>query len=65
MQKALIILGAILILLGVILPYLNNLGFGRLPGDIIVKKNNFNLYFPVTSAIIFSIVVSIVLKLFK
>ena len=65
MQKALIILGAILILLGLILPYLNNLGFGRLPGDIIIKKNNFNLYFPVTSAIIFSIVVSIVLKLFK
>tara|TARA_B100000927_G_scaffold278592_1_gene261401 strand:+ start:697 stop:894 length:198 start_codon:yes stop_codon:yes gene_type:complete len=65
MQKALIILGAILILLGLILPYLNNLGFGRLPGDIIIKKNNFNLYFPVTSAIIFSIVVSIILKLFK
>jgi len=65
MQKALIILGALLILLGVILPYLNNLGFGRLPGDIIIKKNNFNLYFPVTSAIILSIVVSIILKLFK
>tara|TARA_B100000900_G_scaffold297870_1_gene256400 strand:- start:184 stop:381 length:198 start_codon:yes stop_codon:yes gene_type:complete len=65
MQKVLIILGAILIVLGLILPYLNNLGIGRLPGDIIIKKNNFNLYFPVTSAIIFSIVVSIVLKLFK
>tara|TARA_Y100000768_G_scaffold386530_1_gene375152 strand:+ start:3631 stop:3828 length:198 start_codon:yes stop_codon:yes gene_type:complete len=65
MQKVLIILGAILIVLGLILPYLNNLGIGRLPGDIIIKKNNFNLYFPVTSAIIFSIVVSIILKLFK
>ena len=65
MSKALIILGALLILLGIILPYLNNIGFGRLPGDIIIKKNNFNLYFPVTSAIIFSIVVTIILKLFK
>ncbi len=65
MQKVLIILGAILILLGVVLPYLNNLGFGRLPGDIIIKKNNFNLYFPVTSALIFSIVVSIIIRLFK
>ena len=65
MSKVLITLGAILILLGIILPYLNNIGFGRLPGDIIIKKNNFNLYFPVTSAIIFSIVVSIILKLFK
>jgi len=65
MSKVLIILGTLLILLGILLPYLNNIGFGRLPGDIIIKKNNFNLYFPVTSAIIFSIVVSIILKLFK
>tara|TARA_B100000900_G_C20281893_1_gene594435 strand:+ start:504 stop:701 length:198 start_codon:yes stop_codon:yes gene_type:complete len=65
MSKALIILGALLILLGIILPYLNNIGFGRLPGDIVLKKNNFNLYFPVTSAIILSIVVTIILKLFK
>ena len=65
MSKALIVLGALLILLGILLPYLNNIGFGRLPGDIIIKKNNFNLYFPVTSAIIFSIVLTIILKLFK
>ena len=65
MSKALIILGALLILLGIILPYLINIGFGRLPGDIVLKKNNFNLYFPVTSAIILSIVVTIILKLFK
>jgi len=65
MSKVLIILGALLILLGILLPYLNNIGFGRLPGDIIIKKNNFNLYFPVTSAIIFSIVLTIILKLFK
>tara|TARA_Y100000768_G_C23989113_1_gene690913 strand:- start:3963 stop:4160 length:198 start_codon:yes stop_codon:yes gene_type:complete len=65
MSKALIILGAILIILGIILPYVQNLGFGRLPGDIIIKKNNYNLYFPVTSAIILSILVSIILKIFK
>ena len=65
MSKALIVLGALLILLGILLPYLNNIGFGRLPGDIIIKKDNFNLYFPVTSAIIFSIVLTIILKLFK
>ncbi len=65
MSKVLIILGALLILLGIMLPYLNSIGFGRLPGDIILKKNNFNVYFPVTSAIIFSIVVTIILKLFK
>ena len=56
MSKVLIILGAILILIGLIYPYLNSLGIGRLPGDIVIKKENFNLYFPVTSAIIISTV---------
>ena len=65
MSKVLIILGAILILIGLIYPYLQNLGIGRLPGDIIIKKDNFNLYFPVTSAIIISIVLSVFFRLFR
>ena len=65
MSKVLIILGAILILIGLIYPYFQNLGIGRLPGDIVIKKENFNLYFPLTSAIIISIVVSIIFRLFR
>ena len=65
MSKVLIILGAILILIGLIYPYLQSLGIGRLPGDIVVKKENFNLYFPVTSAIIISILLTIIFRLFK
>ena len=65
MSKVLIILGAILILIGLIYPYLNSLGIGRLPGDIVIKKDNFNLYFPVTSAIIISILLTIIFRLFK
>jgi hypothetical protein len=65
MSKVLIILGAILILIGLIYPYLQSLGIGRLPGDIVVKKDNFNLYFPVTSAIIISILLTIIFRLFK
>jgi hypothetical protein len=65
MSKVLIILGAILILIGLIYPYLTNLGIGRLPGDIVIKKENFNLYFPLTSAIIISIVLSIIFRLFR
>ena len=65
MSKVLIILGAILILIGLIYPYFQNLGIGRLPGDIIIKKDNFNLYFPVTSAIIISILLTIIFRLFK
>jgi hypothetical protein len=65
MSKVLIILGTILILIGLIYPYLINLGIGRLPGDIVIKKENFNLYFPLTSAIIISIVLSIIFRLFR
>ena len=65
MSKVLIILGAILILIGLIYPYLTSLGIGRLPGDIVIKKENFNLYFPLTSAIIISIVLSIIFRLFR
>jgi hypothetical protein len=65
MSKVLIILGTILILIGLIYPYLINLGIGRLPGDIVIKKENFNLYFPLTSAIIISIILSIIFRLFR
>jgi membrane protein implicated in regulation of membrane protease activity len=65
MSKVLIILGAVLILIGLIYPYLHSLGLGRLPGDIVIKKENFNLYFPVTSAIIISIVLSVFFRLFR
>ena len=65
MSKILITLGVIFLLLGILYPYLVSLGLGRLPGDIIIKKNNFNLYFPITSAIIISILISIIIKIFR
>ena len=65
MSKILITLGVIFLLLGILYPYLASLGLGRLPGDIVIKKNNFNLYFPITSAIIISILISIIMKIFR
>ena len=65
MSKIFITLGVIFILIGLSYPYLSNLGLGRLPGDIVVKKENFNIYFPITSAIIVSIVISILIKIFR
>ena len=65
MSKILITLGVIFLLLGILYPYLISLGLGRLPGDIVIKKNNFNLYFPITSAIIISILISIIMKIFR
>ncbi len=64
MAKFFLILGIIFILVGLLYPYLSNLGLGRLPGDIIIERKNFNFYFPITTSIILSIVISILLKVF-
>ena len=64
MAKFFLILGAVFIFIGLTYPYLSNLGLGRLPGDIIIEKKNFNFYFPITTSIILSIILSIIFKIF-
>tara|TARA_B100000242_G_C42698580_1_gene326863 strand:+ start:52 stop:255 length:204 start_codon:yes stop_codon:yes gene_type:complete len=64
-QKALIIIGVLFILLGLLYPFLKDIGLGRLPGDIVIKKENTSFYFPIVSCIVVSVVVSLVLIFFK
>jgi hypothetical protein len=61
----LIVLGALLILVGVAWPWLAKLGLGRLPGDIYVEREGFSFYFPITTGILVSIVLSVLLWLFR
>lgn len=65
MQRIFIIIAIISLLLALLWPLLSKLGLGRLPGDIIIEKNNFKFYFPITTAIIFSLVISFLLWLFR
>ena len=65
MSRALIIIGIVLVVVGVLWPWLQKSGLGRLPGDIVVEQENFRLYIPITSAIIVSVVLSILLWLFR
>jgi hypothetical protein len=65
MQRVLITLGIILLVLGLTWPWLQKLGLFRLPGDIIIERENFRFYFPITSMIILSLVFSLLLWLFK
>ena len=55
MTKIFILIGVIFILIGLLYPYLSTLGLGKLPGDIVIERKNFNFYFPITTAIILSI----------
>ena len=64
-QKLLIIIGLLLILIGLFYPFFRDIGFGRLPGDIVIKKENSSFYFPIVTCIIVSVVISLILILFK
>jgi len=65
MTKWLIIIGIIFILVGMAWPWLSRLGIGHLPGDIDIERKGFSFYFPVTSSIIISLVLSIVFWIFR
>ncbi|WP_054949056.1 DUF2905 domain-containing protein [Numidum massiliense] len=62
LPKLLIGLGAVLIVVGLIWQFGGKfLPLGRLPGDIVVEKENVKFYFPIVTCIVLSIVVSLVL----
>ena len=63
MARWLIILGVVLILAGVLWPWLTKLGLGRLPGDIVIERDGFRFYFPLMTSILISLVLSLILWL--
>jgi hypothetical protein len=65
MRRWLIVVGLLLLAAGLLWPWLAKLGLGRLPGDIRYQKDGFTFYFPLTSGIIVSLVLSLVLWLLR
>lgn len=65
MAKWLIILGVALILTGLAWSWLSRLGLGHLPGDIHIERKGFSFYFTITSGIIISLVLSLLLWIFR
>jgi len=60
--KILVLSGSVLIIFGVLFMLANKVPWiGRLPGDIYIKRENLNFYFPITTSILLSIVISLVL----
>jgi len=66
MGKILIIIGILLTITGLILIYAPGLlnWFGKLPGDIHIKNDNSQVFIPVTSMIVISVVLTILFNLF-
>jgi hypothetical protein len=63
MGRFLIILGMVLLVLGLLWPMFSRLGLGRLPGDIVVERENFTLYIPIVTSLVLSIGLSVLLWL--
>jgi hypothetical protein len=63
MGKVLLVLGLVISALGILI--MLGVPFGRLPGDFAVKRGNFAFYFPLTTSIILSILLTLVFALFR
>ena len=61
MARFLIVLGLVLLLAGLLWPYLSQIGLGRLPGDIVIQRENVTLYFPLMTCLLLSVLLSLVL----
>lgn len=63
--KFIIIIGIGLVIFGLIITIGGKFGLGKLPGDIFINKGNFKFYFPITTSILISIILSLLLRLFR
>jgi Protein of unknown function (DUF2905) len=65
MAKWLVIVGIVFVVIGLVWPWLSRLGIGHLPGDIYIERKGFNFYFPLTSSVIVSLVLSFLFWIFR
>jgi hypothetical protein len=64
-SRFLIALGLVIVAVGLLWPALTKLGLGRLPGDIIIERDGFSFYFPLTTGLLVSAFISALLWLFS
>jgi hypothetical protein len=60
MARFLVVLGLVLLVAGPLWPYLSQIGLGRLPGDIVIQRENVTLYFPLMTCLPLSALFSLV-----
>ena len=66
MGKSLIVIGLLLIVIGVAIAFGPRIPFiGKLPGDIYIKKDSFTFYFPLASSILISVIITLIMYLFR
>jgi hypothetical protein len=66
--RLLIIVGIVLLVSGILLNYTHFFSFfhlGRLPGDIRIRRGNFSVYFPLTTCVILSVLLTLIFYIFR
>ena len=62
-SRLLITFGVVLVAVGLLWPLIGKLGLGRLPGDIVIERENFRLYIPLATSLLVSLLLSLILWL--
>ena len=66
MGKVLVVVGLIIVCIGLVIMFGNKIPLlGKLPGDIHIQKKDFSFYFPITTSIIISIILTFIFTLFS
>ena len=65
MSRILIVLGAGLILIGLAWPWVRRLPLFKLPGDIVIDRPGFQFFFPITTMLLLSLVISVLAWIFR
>jgi hypothetical protein len=65
MSRLLIVLGTVLIVMGLLWPWVRRMPLFHLPGDIIIDRPHFKFFFPITTLLIVSLVLSVLAWLFR
>ncbi|WP_346432535.1 MULTISPECIES: DUF2905 domain-containing protein [unclassified Roseitalea] len=59
--RVLVTLGVVLVVAGLLWPWLSKLGLGRLPGDIVIERETMRVYIPIVTSLVISVVLSAIL----
>jgi Protein of unknown function (DUF2905) len=61
MARSLIVLGLVILVAGLLWPYLSQIGLGRLPGDLVIERRNVTIYLPLMTCLLLSVLFSLAL----
>ena len=64
-SRFLVTLGVAILVVGLLWPVLGKIGLGRLPGDIVIRRDRVTFYFPIVTSIVLSILLTLLLNLFR